>query len=119
MLILKTNVPNFQPEGRYTQARKDAIDKLHPEGFLWPEERKLMHHFMCLQNQGFTWTDQERGHFRTDFFPAVEIPIIPHTPWVQKNILIPPGMYNEVCELIRRKMGAGIYEPSNSSYRLW
>ena len=76
-----------------------------------------MHHFMCLQEAGFAWTDQERGHFREDFFPPIEIPTIPHKPWTQRNIPILPGIYEEVCKLIKRKLEAGVYEPSNSSYR--
>ena len=50
---LSTNPPEFVPTGRYTQERKEIIDKLHGDDFLWPEERKLMHHFMMLQEKGF------------------------------------------------------------------
>ena len=87
------------------------------DNFLLPEERKLMHHFMMEQNMGFAWDDSERGRFREDFFPPVEIPVIPHRPWVLKNIPIPPGLYPKVCEVIKTKIDAGVYEPSNSSYR--
>jgi len=45
------------------------------------------------------------------------MPIIEHKPWVLKNIPIPPGLYKQICEIIREKIEAGIYEPSNSSYR--
>ena len=107
----------FQPTGRYTQERKEKIDDLHKGDFLWSEERKLMHHFMMLQNGGFAWEDQERGRFREDFFPPVDIPVIPHKPWVQRNIPIPPGLYEELCKLVKQKMDAGVFEPSNSSYR--
>jgi hypothetical protein len=76
-----------------------------------------MHNFMSLQNEGFAWTDLERRHFCEDFFPPIDIPTIPHKPWVQKNIPIPPGIYKEVCKIIKRKLDTGVYEPSNSSYR--
>src|SRR3984957_12396814 len=76
-----------------------------------------MHDFMRRQDRGFAWNDSQRGRFRTDFFPPVEFPLVPHVPWIQKNIPIPPGLYDEVCALIIRKMDAGVYEPSNSSYR--
>jgi hypothetical protein len=109
--------PEFEPTGRYTQERKEKMDERHKGEFLWDEERKLMHHFMMLQNKGFAWEDQERGRFRDDFFPPIDIPVIPHKPWVQKNIPIPPGLYPEVCRIIKMKMEAGVYEPSNSSYR--
>ena len=114
---LSTNPPDFIPTGRYTQERKDQFDKVHGEDFLLPEERKLMHHFMMQQSYGFAWDDTERGRFREDFFPPIDIPIIPHRPWVLKNIPIPPGLYPEVCRIIKTKIDAGVYEPSNSSYR--
>jgi hypothetical protein len=38
-------------------------------------------------------------------------------PWVQCNIPIPPGLYQEVCRLVKNKIDAGVFEPSNSSYR--
>lgn len=113
---LDPNPPKFSPIGRYTQERKDIFDKAN-EGFLWPSERDLLHHFMMKHQDGFAWNDTERGHFREDFFPPVEMPVIPHKPWVQRNIPIPPGIYDNVCKLIKKKMDAGVFEPSNSSYR--
>jgi hypothetical protein len=115
--ILDPNPPPFVPAGRYTEERRDIIDKAHPGDFLWKAERDLMHDFMLKNRDAFAWNDSERGKFREDFFPPVDIPTIPHTPWVQRNIPIPPGIYNEVCKVIRTKIAAGVYEPSNSSYR--
>jgi hypothetical protein len=106
----------FKPCGRYTLERKEIFDKVNA-GFLLDEERKLLHHFMMLHQDAFAWNDTERGHFREDFFPPIEIPVVPHVPWVQKNIPIPPGIYDEVCRTIQRKIDAGVFEPSNSSYR--
>jgi hypothetical protein len=114
---LSPNPPDFVPTGRYTQERKDQIDKVHGGNFLLPEERKLVHHFMMLQSYGFAWEDSERGRFREDFFPPIDIPVVPHKPWVLKNIPIPPGLYPEICRIIKVKLDAGVYEPSNSSYR--
>ena len=86
------------------------MDDLHSTDFLWPTERELLHHFVSLQNEGFAWDDSEHGHFCEDFFPPVEIPIVAHTPWVKRNIPIPPGIYDEICRIIRVKMDAGVYE---------
>ena len=72
--ILPTNPPPFTPTGRYTQERKDLFDKLNP-GFLLPAERDLMHYFMMAHQDGFAWETSERGHFREDFFPPVDIPV--------------------------------------------
>ncbi|KNZ82151.1 hypothetical protein J132_07737, partial [Termitomyces sp. J132] len=52
------------------------------------------------------------------FFLPVHILTIPHIPWVQHNCPIPPGLEKEVCEIIHKKIKAGIYEPSNSTYHL-
>jgi hypothetical protein len=96
--ILSPNPPAFKPHGRYTQERKELFDK-NNAGFLLSAERDLLHHFMMLHQDAFAWNDTERGHFREDFFPPIDIPVVPHVPWVQKNIPIPPGLYDEVCEL--------------------
>src|SRR5216684_4466670 len=114
---LATRPPPFQLTGRYTEERKEIINRGHKGDFLLPEERALMHHFMSIQNAGFAWSDQEHGHFREDFFPPIKIPTIPHKPWAQHNIPIPPGIYEEVCRMIKLKIEAGVYKPSNSSYR--
>ena len=77
---LSPNPPPFIPTGRYMQERMERVDQTHPLGFLWPTKRALMHHFMSLQNAAFAWTDLERGHFCTDFFPPIVFPVIPHMP---------------------------------------
>ena len=69
------------------------------------------------QNQAFAWDDTERGRFREDFFPPVVVPTVEHKPWVYRNIPIPSGIYDEVCKLVQKKIQAGVYEPSNASYR--
>ena len=117
MPSLSPNPPPFVPTGRYTLERRDLIDRVHPGDFLWPQERELMHHFMCVQNQGFAWNDSQRGRFREDFFPPVRMPVVEHKPWVLRNMPIPPGIYEEVCKIIQTKIDAGVYERSNSSYR--
>ncbi|KIK58421.1 hypothetical protein GYMLUDRAFT_171023, partial [Collybiopsis luxurians FD-317 M1] len=120
---LNANPPEFAPTGRYTQERKEIIDKVHSENFLWPEEKKLMHHFMMEHEDAFAWCDEERGKFKEEFFPPVEMQVVPHTPWVEKNIPIPPGIFEEVCKILKKKIDAGVYEsghnnePSNASYR--
>jgi len=110
--------PEFTPTGRYTAKRKEQFDKVHSGDFLWPEERKLLlHHFMMENNEAFTWDDSERGNFKPEYFPPVDVPVIPHMPWVLKNIPILPELYSEVCRIIKTKLEAGVYEPLNSSYR--
>ena len=114
---LNPNPPDFVPTGRYTLERKEDFDKVHDGEFLWPEERKLMHHLVMEHDKAFAWDDTERGRFREDFFPPIVIPTVEHKPWVYRNIPIPAGIYDEVCRLVQKKIDAGVYEPSNASYR--
>ena len=114
--VLNPHPPSFTPTGRYTEERMIQFDKDNNH-FLLPQEHALLHHFMMLHNEGFAWDNSERGHFREDFFPPIDIPVIPHEPWVQRNIPIPPGLYDELCKLVKQKIDAGVFEPSNSSYR--
>ncbi|KAJ2927298.1 hypothetical protein H1R20_g9797, partial [Candolleomyces eurysporus] len=116
MPTLSPTPPEFSPKGRYTQERMEGFDKAHQD-FWWPEERKLMHHLMAEQNEAFAWTETERGKLREDFFKPVRIATVPHTPWVQGNQPIAPFLFEPVCEQIRSKIEAGVYEPSSSSYR--
>ena len=113
---LKPISPEFTPTGQYTQERMEQFTELHRD-FLLDEELKLLHQLMMNQESTFAWDATERGRFRMDFFPPVEMPVVEHKPWVLKNIPIPLGLYNQICELIREKIDVGIYEPSNSSYR--
>ena len=76
---LSVKPPGFEQMGRYTLERKEKIDNHHEGDFLWEEERKLMHHFMMLQNEGFAWEDQEQGKFQEDFFPPIDILLLYHT----------------------------------------
>ncbi len=114
---LSRHPPKFVPSERYTQERKEVIDANHDEGFLWEQEMDLVHHLMSVQEQGFAWSSAEAGTFREDFFPPVKFPVLPHEPWVERNIPIPPGIFEEVCKVIKTKIDAGVYEPSSSSYR--
>ena len=108
--------PNFTPGVRYTQERKEAMD-VNKDGFLWPEEEKLVHHLIKEQEMGFAWDESEKGKFSSDYFEPVVIPTVEHIPWVLRNIPIPPGIYDQVISVIKAKIDSGIYEPSNSSYR--
>ena len=117
MPTLPTNPPEqFVLTGYYTEERKAIIDKLHSEEFLWPQERLLMHELMRLQEKAFTWAPEEIGTFKEEFFPPITFPVVDHELWVERGIPIPPGIFDEVCKMIKGKIDAGVYEPSNMSY---
>jgi len=115
---LPEHLPEFSPKGRYMVERKEKLDLEHMSNFLWPEEQKLMHWIVAEQNQAFAWEDNERGKFKEEYFPAIEILTVVHIPWVERPFRIPPAIHNEVCSIIKRKIDTGVYEPSNSSYHL-
>ena len=110
------NIPDFAPTGRYTLERMIEFDKRHGD-FLLPEEKRFLHYFMMRNHDAFAWDDSERGRFREDFFPPVPMAVVPHVPWVERNIPIPRGLYDEICRIVKDKIASGVYEPSNASYR--
>lgn len=114
--ILPTHPPEFEPGQRYTQERKDAMP-INIDGFLWPEEEKLVNFIIRIHEMAFAWTETEKGKFSDEYFDPVVIPTVEHIPWVLKNIPIPPGLYNKIVEVIKAKIESGIYEHSDSSYR--
>jgi hypothetical protein len=115
--VLLEEPPPFEPTGRYTEERKEAFEKVHNLNFLRQKKMDLVHHTVSVHDKAFAWDDSERGSFKTEYFPPVEIPTVPHEPWTKRSIKIPPGIYNEVCKIIKTKISAGVYEPSNSLYR--
>jgi len=116
LLKLPEHLPEFSPKERYMVERKEKLDLGHMSNFLWPEEQKLVYWIMAEQNQAFAWEDNERGKFKEGYFLAIEIPMVTHIPWVERPFRIPPAIHDEVCGIIKRKIDAGIYKPSNSSY---
>ena len=68
-------------------------------------------------HHGIAWDASERGSFQDDYFNPVIIPTIKHIPWVERNIPILPGIYDEVVQILKEKIRVGVYERSNSSYQ--
>lgn len=113
---LSPNPPDFQPTVKMTYDRIKAFN-LDADDFLWPEEVKLFQHIILLNERVFAFHQSERGTFREDYFSPYIYPVIPHVPWVHRNIPIPPGIRDKVISLLKEKIDAGVYEPSQSSYR--
>ena len=59
---LSPRPPDFVPGTRLTQERLDALG-LDQKGFLLPEELKLLHHVLKLNELGLAWTEAEKGRF--------------------------------------------------------
>jgi len=77
---LPEHPPEFKPRGHYTLEKKEKLDMAHEKGFLQPEKRKLMHWLVRKQNKAFVWDDTERGKFKEEYFPLVEILMVAHIP---------------------------------------
>jgi hypothetical protein len=109
--------PEFEPGQRYGLDQWEIVERQHNTGFLTEREMKIIHWMFKEHKMAFAWNEEQKGSFRRDFFPPVKMQVIPHVPWVDKNIPIPPGLRDQICDIINDKHSAGVYEPSNASYR--
>jgi hypothetical protein len=77
----------------------------------------LLHHVLKLNKFRLMWMEDEKGHFRDDYFSLVKIPAIKHVPWAHCNIPILTSILDEVIQIFKDKFAAGIYKHSNASYQ--
>ena len=112
---LPMHPPDFIPGECFTQERADTLD-LNPVNWLWPEEVKLCRWIICTHEKAFAWVPDERGCFDEQYFPPVKIPTVLHTPWVLRNIPIPPSKWNDTIQIIKDHIATGVYEPSTATY---
>jgi len=113
---LPSRPPEFCPGARFTHEHADKLD-LDPAKWLWPEELKLVQWLVRAHERAFAWNASERGRLNETCFPPYKIPTIPHMPWSQRNIPIPPATLGEVVHIIKEKIASGVYEPSTAAYR--
>jgi hypothetical protein len=104
------------PTTKITADRMKTLN-VNAKGFLWPEEEKLIQHVMVLNEEGLAFEDTERGTFKESYFTDYIIPTVPHVPWAFRNIPIPHGIKDKVIDVLKKKIDAGVYEPSQSFYR--
>ena len=116
MTPLTPNPPEFIPTERLSDERMKEL-KINPDNFLWPEEEKLFQHILKLNEATLPYEEKDRGTLKKEYFSDYIMPTVPHTPWEYKNIPIPPGIRDKVIDMLKSKLEAGVYEPSQSSYR--
>jgi len=116
LMPLSKRPPNFIPTSHITQERLEILN-INPDKFLSEEEEKLFIQVMTNNEKALAFTDIERGTLKESYFSPYIMATVPHTPWEYKNIPIPPGIKDKVIEVLKDKMAAGVYEPSQSSYR--
>jgi len=114
--VLTPHPPEFVPTERLTKERMVELN-VNENNFLWSEEEKLFQHVLKLNEATLPYEEKDRGTLRQDYFSDYIMPTVPHTPWEYKNIPIPPGIREKVIEMLKSKLEAGVYEPSQSSYR--
>ena len=107
--------PDFTPTNKLTTERLASLEI--NDGFLLPEEEKLFTHVMQLNERALAFEDIERGTLSDKYFSDYVIPTVPHQPWEYRNMPIPPGIMEQVLDVLKLKIDAGVYEPSESSYR--
>src|SRR5262245_6779990 len=83
--VLPTHPPDFKPTAKLTEERMEILS-VNPDGFLWPEEEKLVKHILVLNEKALAFEDYERGTLREDYFSPYIIPTVEHVPWEFKNI---------------------------------
>jgi transposase InsO family protein len=113
---LSKRPPKFIPTPHLTQERLEQLG-INTDKFLTDEEEKLFVQVMTNNEAALAFVDTERGTLKESYFSPYVMPTVPHVPWEYKNIPIPPGIRDKVIELLKEKMAAGVYEPSQSSYR--
>ena len=84
---------------------------------MWPEEIKLFQQILLLNEEALTFEDEDQGTLKESYFSPYKIPTIPHIPWQERNIPIPPGIKDQVLDLLRLKMKAGVCKQCQSPYQ--
>ena len=113
---LSPTPPKFVPTERLTAERMVDLN-INPDNFLWPKEEKLFQQVLTFNEATLPYEEKDRGTLKKEYFSDYIMPTIPHTPWEYKNIPIPPGVRDRVIEMLKSKIEAVVYEPSQSSYR--
>ena len=108
--------PEFTPTDKITMERMEKLG-IDGNGELQYEERKLLKHVLRLNERSIAFDENERGTFRSDYFSDYKIPVVPHTPWMDRNIPLPKGYVDEIIRMLKEKISAGVYEESQSPYR--
>ena len=78
---------------------------------------KLVQWIVLNHETAFDWVPTERGQLDDQYFPLVKIPTIPHTPWILRNIPIPPSSWDQAIQIIKDRIASGVYELSAAAYR--
>ncbi|KAG2344683.1 hypothetical protein BDR05DRAFT_881936, partial [Suillus weaverae] len=79
MAPLTPNPLEFIPDDRLTHEHMESLN-INSIGFLWPEEVKLFHYVMHLNQDGLAFEETNHGTLKESYFMPYIIPTIPHEP---------------------------------------
>jgi len=108
--------PEFIPSSKITAERMTSLG-IEDHDELCPEERRLLQHVLLINQRSIAFDEDERGTFRQDYFSDYIIPTIDHEPWIEKNIPLHQGNRDELINLLKEKIKAGVYERAQTPYR--
>jgi hypothetical protein len=109
--------PPFKDGRRVTKNRLEKLN-LNANGFLSAEELRIFEYILLVNENAIAFDESEKGKFRDDYFSPYIIPTMPHVPWAESMIPIPPSLRDQVNQLLREKIKNGTYERTEStSYR--
>jgi hypothetical protein len=84
---------------------------------LTPQEKELL--FACLQNRemALAWNMSEIGRIRKEVTPPLKIDTVDHEPWQAASFPVPKALKQEINDMLRDRLRAGILEPCQGPYR--
>ncbi|MBW0573779.1 hypothetical protein O181_113494 [Austropuccinia psidii MF-1] len=112
---LSPKPPKFLVTSKITQEIFELIN-VGPPGRLSEEERSLLMSVIVLREKEIAFSAEKRGLLKHSYEKPYKIPVIPHTPWQNKLILIPKPTIPQLIELLRESIRKFLYEQSLSSY---
>jgi hypothetical protein len=113
---LPVRPPAFRPTNKVTMERMNSLG-IDDNQDLLPEEKKLLQYVIVRNERSIAFSENERGTFRRDYFSDYKMPVISHIPWQDRNMTLPQGYRDQIINLLKEKISAGVYEEAQSSYR--
>ena len=109
-LELPTNPPPRASLKCGTRLTRDRLDDMFTRiepNILSEAELNLLAWIVVQREQAFAWEHVERGSFSREYFDDYEIPVIEHTPWQRKPIIVPNAILDAVKQEIYKGDLAG------------
>ena len=115
---LPKHAPEFIPTEKLSSEQMEKLN-IDNNPHMTEEEQHLLRHVLAINERSIAFTEDERGTFQQDYFTDYKIPVVAHTPWMDRNIPLPLAQHEEIIQLLKEKMETGVYEKAQSSYRSW